>query len=630
MVLIGTALFLKYAYDEGWFGGIGPKGRLALGCLAGLSALGAGEYYRRREWVPLFQSVTGGGIAIFYICVYFSFEVYQLSGAAGALALAVLVTVLGIVMAVAHDAIVIAVIAVLGGFLSPILLSSGGNHPYILFSYILILDLVALGAAYYRSWRALDLLCFVGTLILYQGWAMQSYKPEQMAPALIYTSLFYLLFLLVPTLYSLARKTPMEVSGLTMVIANAVYSLFAYYSILFSEHRYVLGFVVIGQAILVLLLFQTWSKRVASDNRTGESLLIISLALVTLAIPVQLRLYGIPIAWSVEGALLVYLGLRFKMPIVKAAGAVALLLAAGGLLYRLPLHSERFTVLFNAPFGSWVVVIASAITASALLFRLVSQDEGEDRSLAVAAFVLGYALAGMLLTLETMAYWDVYRPEYHRVYKFASLSALWATLPAATCVVIFRRGIDTYALALAWAGYAVGVCILLVGLLFHNDPSTLPGLNITFAAKLLFIVSLWLGGHMARRQDSVQVGSILEAASHIVAAILFAAEFNRWGDTSEGVSRNFALALLSAVWAFQAFGLIWAGLATRMKLRRLLGLALFGITVLKVVFFDMTELGRGTQIISFVASGLLLLVAATFYARFSAVFLEEGEHDDVS
>jgi predicted membrane channel-forming protein YqfA (hemolysin III family) len=170
--------------------------------------------------------------------------------------------------------------------------------------------------------------------------------------------------------------------------------------------------------------------------------------------------------------------------------------------------------------------------------------------------------------------------------------------------------------------------MFVVGLLFHDDPSTLPGLNITFAAKLLFVMSLWWGGHIARRQDCVQAGSILEAASHIVAAILFAAEFERWGGRSEEFSRNFALALLSAVWAFQAFGLIWAGLATRMKLRRLLGLALFGITVLKVVFFDMTELGRGTQIISFVASGLLLLVAATFYARFSAVFLEEGERGD--
>ena len=253
-----------------------------------------------------------------------------------------------------------------------------------------------------------------------------------------------------------------------------------------------------------------------------------------------------------------------------------------------------------------------------------------DRILTSAAFVFGYALAALLLTLEMESYWVVPKPDHYRVYEFASMSVLWAIIPALTAAVIVRRGIDARALALAWAGYAVGVFMFLSGLQHHNDPSTLLAVNVTFAAKILFVVSVWWGGYMARSHGRAQAGNVLEAVSHITAAILFAVEFDRWGTTSEAIGGNVALALLSAVWAVQAFGLLWAGLATRMQLRRLLGLALFGITVMKVVFFDMTELGRGTQIISFVASGLLLLVAATFYARFSAVFLEEGESGDAS
>ena len=100
-----------------------------------------------------------------------------------------------------------------------------------------------------------------------------------------------------------------------------------------------MGFVVIGQALLVFLLFQVWSRRVGMDNNISAGLLTITLGLVIIAIPIQLKLYGIPIAWSVEGAVLVLLGIRFRQIICRVAGLVALILAAGGLLYRLPLHS---------------------------------------------------------------------------------------------------------------------------------------------------------------------------------------------------------------------------------------------------------------------------------------------------
>jgi uncharacterized membrane protein len=91
-------------------------------------------------------------------------------------------------MAVAHDAAPIAILGLIGGFLSPVLLSTGTNHPYALFTYIAILNFVAMGAAYFRRWRALDLFCFLGTSILYQGWYRKFYAPDQMMPALLYTS----------------------------------------------------------------------------------------------------------------------------------------------------------------------------------------------------------------------------------------------------------------------------------------------------------------------------------------------------------------------------------------------------------------------------------------------------------
>ena len=126
MMLVGVGFFLRYAYDNAW---IGPTGRLAIGTLLGVAALAVGERFRRRNWDILFQVLTGGGIAAFYLCVFFSFQVYHLSDQPLSMVLAILVTALAVVMAVAHDAVSIALLGLIGGFLSPVLLSTGINHP---------------------------------------------------------------------------------------------------------------------------------------------------------------------------------------------------------------------------------------------------------------------------------------------------------------------------------------------------------------------------------------------------------------------------------------------------------------------------------------------------------------------
>ncbi|MCP4644926.1 MAG: DUF2339 domain-containing protein, partial [bacterium] len=197
VVVIGLAFFLKYAYDNSW---IEARGRLAIGTLTGIVAMAAGQFCRHKRWPVLFQALTGGGLATLYVCVYFSCQIYGFTEQGVALALAVAVTAVAVALAVVHNAMSIAILGLIGGFLSPILISSGENHPYALFTYIAILDLVALGAAYFRRWRAIDVLSFVGTTMVYALWFEKYYDPEagQMVPALVYATLFYVLFLMIP------------------------------------------------------------------------------------------------------------------------------------------------------------------------------------------------------------------------------------------------------------------------------------------------------------------------------------------------------------------------------------------------------------------------------------------------
>ncbi|MCK5862967.1 MAG: DUF2339 domain-containing protein, partial [Candidatus Hydrogenedentes bacterium] len=317
----GVALALKYSYDNSM---IGPNGRMVMGVLTGVIALFAGEYFERRKRVIPFQVFTGGGLAIFYLCIFFAFQIYHLTGSGFAMLLAVIVTVLAVSLSVLHNAMPIAMLAVLGGYLSPVFLSTGENAPWQLFSYVAVLNMVALGAGYFRRWRMLDLFCFAGTAFLYLGWYEKFYSyPGQVAPALIFITLFYMMFMIVPVLYSLVRGIPEGLQSLTLIMGNSLFWLFCYYSILFEAHREALGLVALMQALFVFLLYNLWTRRVKDPTPTAQSLLVISLSLLTLVIPLWLHFYAVPLAWAVEGVVLLWLSFRFRNRLARLGGVLA-------------------------------------------------------------------------------------------------------------------------------------------------------------------------------------------------------------------------------------------------------------------------------------------------------------------
>ena len=624
MLLVGVGFFLKYAYDNAW---IGPTGRLAIGTIFGLVALGLGERFRKRQWPILFQALTGGGLATFYLCIYFSFQVYRLSDQTLSMVLAVVVTALAVVMAVANNAVPIAILALVGGFLSPVLLSTGVNRPYAFFTYIAILDLVAMASAYFRRWRILDLLCFAGTVIMYIGWHEKFYGPDQMMPALFYTSLFYLMFLLIPTFHGLVRRLPETPEGLVLVVLSAALSLFSYYHVLFPNYRYVLGFVVLDQAFLVFLLFQVWTRRVGIDSRVSMSLLAIALGLVIVAIPIQLKLYGIPLAWSMEGAVFTYLGIRFRQTLCKIAGSVAFALAAAGLLYRLPLHQAIFLPVFNIPFGSWSFLVAATALSATLLHRDKRGDEHWHKILTLIAFLLSLALACSLLSMEVSQFWKInHRVAHYHIYEGSSLVILWSLISVIITTLLVRKGSKTWA-PLSWACFGIGGIVLLTSLARHSYPSPWLILNAAFLPKLAFVISLWYGASLYRQLNLKLAADVQALAGHGILAVVVALEFARWGESSPLITPKMAFSLISAAWAVHAFIVIWIGLVKRKQLLRYLGFVLFIFTVGKTLIIDMSEIEKVYRIISFAASGLLLVAAGYFYQRYSSKVLERPDSE---
>lgn len=188
-LFVGAALAFMYAVDRGL---ISPLGRVVVGLLVGLGFVGWAEWAYRRTWASFAQAVAGIGVAVGYLAIWAGYQLYDLMSALGALALLALVVIGGGALAVRHDSVALAVLAALGGFLNPLLVSTGRGMQTALYSYVLLLDLGVLGLSYLRGWRALSGVALASTWLLV--WIGAVVLPGDKTVALTFTTLFVLLF----------------------------------------------------------------------------------------------------------------------------------------------------------------------------------------------------------------------------------------------------------------------------------------------------------------------------------------------------------------------------------------------------------------------------------------------------
>src|SRR5262249_30753595 len=157
----------------------GPGGRVAMGVFAGLAALGGADRMWRGGQKTYAQGISGLGVAILYLSFYASFGFYHLVEPGFAFVLMVLTTAMAGVFALRYDAAAIAALGLLGGYATPVLLSAGEDRPWILFTYVLVLNGGALAAARRKNWRSLEALALVATVVLYGGWRMDRFTAEK-------------------------------------------------------------------------------------------------------------------------------------------------------------------------------------------------------------------------------------------------------------------------------------------------------------------------------------------------------------------------------------------------------------------------------------------------------------------
>jgi uncharacterized membrane protein len=194
-LVIASLFFAKWAIDNNY---ITPQVRIVVMIAAGVGALVWAEIGGQRGFKNAAHAVSGAGIAILYVAFYSGHALYGLFPLWLTFVMMALTTAVAGLLAVRYDAMFTAVLGLLGGFATPIALSTGVDRPLGLFSYLLLLNVGLAAVALNKRWHTLVLLAVAGTFLLEMGWFFRFMSPEKMVVGLGAFAMFGLLFLLLP------------------------------------------------------------------------------------------------------------------------------------------------------------------------------------------------------------------------------------------------------------------------------------------------------------------------------------------------------------------------------------------------------------------------------------------------
>jgi len=323
----GVAFLLKYAVDRRLFA-FPIELRLLLVAAAAVVLLVVGWRLRARARTYAL-SVQGAGLGILYMTTFAAYRLYGLIPSPFAFALLVALTVAGGALAVLQNARGLALFGVAGGFLAPILASSGSGNHVVLFSYYLVLNAMILGVAWFRPWRELNLVGFAFTFVIGGVWAWQSYRPEFYASTQPFVILHFLFYQGVAILFA-RRQAPRlrDIVDGTLVFATPVL-VFAMQAVMLRETEFGLAYSALAAA-----LFYAVTATLLARDESGrmrllvEAYLALAVGFATLAIPLALDARWTAASWALEGAALAWIGQRQGRALARAAG-VLLVFGAG-------------------------------------------------------------------------------------------------------------------------------------------------------------------------------------------------------------------------------------------------------------------------------------------------------------
>jgi uncharacterized membrane protein len=330
----------------------------------------------KREGYAL--SLQGGGIGLLYLTIFAALRLYGVIAPLPAFALLVAVAALSAALAVLQDSRVLAVLGASGGFLAPILASTGTGNHVMLFGYYAVLNTGILAVAWFKAWRVLNLVGFGFTFSIGTLWGVQFYRPELFATTEPFLILFFLFYVAIPLLFARRQAGHIErYLDATLVFGTPLIA-FGLQIGLVHEYEYGAAWSAFAAGAFYLLLARALYARAGEGLRLMvEALLALGVVFATLAIPLAFDGRWTSAAWALEGAAILWIGLRQKRLPARVFAIALQFLAGIFYLWDIGVSTGEWPLLNSRYLGAVLLSVAGLFCAWQLERRREEIHPGE-------------------------------------------------------------------------------------------------------------------------------------------------------------------------------------------------------------------------------------------------------------
>ncbi len=399
------------------------------------------------------QALGGGGIGILYAYSW----VYWYTPAFPIIT-TLITSTLAAILALRHNSSYIAILGIVGAFLTPNIL----NFQKIDFGidigviiYLIAVNISVIALATFKTWRWFTLIGLIGTLLTFYSWYDQIGIDLPIIQSQISLTVLFLIFVAATTLFHLIwKKASTEFDYILMVI-NALGYLLLSYLIMYDSLTEWMGLFTLSVASVYLAISIISYFRIDRHNHLTLMSIGLTVTLLTTAIAVQFgdAHHWRTVFWSVHAAVLMFLAAKLSMKPLKLVSLIILGLTvvsiiAGDSFKALTLdYPERL----NPYLASYILTIA-AFLASAYISHYLDKDDHKypyERFIPhtfFSAAILVSAIAVPVLTED---------PWRSVTFSLISISLVtiawklnlqfvrWTAFPTFTLAIIWLLAIDT-------------------------------------------------------------------------------------------------------------------------------------------------------------------------------------------
>lgn len=671
ILVIGVVIGTKYAIDNEL---ISPLTRIILGYIVGIGLM-AFAIKLKANYLNFSAVLLSGAMAIMYFITFAAYSFYALIPQNLTFGLMVLFTIFTVIAALNYEKQVIAHIGLVGAYAIPFLLSDGSGKVLILFSYMAIINAGILAVAVKKYWKALYYVAFSMTWLIFGFWFFDKYQMEtHFSLAFSFLTIFFVIFYAVALSYKLIQKEVFSASDVIMLLINS----FIFYGIgyvmlnKYPQGIELLGLFTLGNAIIHFGISAVIYQQKLADKNLFFMIMGLVLAFITIAIPVQLEGHWVVLLWSVEAALLFWIGREKEVPFYEKLSYIMMVLATYCLSYDWLNHyhiesyqmvEHKIKPIFNPQFLSSLVFIIAFSAINYLNNKKEYLGSGQKTVEPIIKFMIPAALLGGIYFAFHFEILNYFNQNYQAsmleikgaedsimnywnedIRKFGNLwlmnySMLFATILAFANIYLFKNRILGI-LNLVFAGICIFLfltngLVLLSELRESHLHAEIPAyykhgvwnIGIRYVCYGFVAASL-TAIYLSIKADFMEILDMRIKAIYdilLFGTILWIAstELITWVEMS-GSADSFKLGL-SVFWGVYALLLIILGFAQKKKHLRFSAIALFAVTLFKLFFYDLESASTIAKTIIFISLGILLLIISFLYNKYKHLISDEAE-----